>query len=184
MQTFEQKAVMLVGIAAVWILLLIFFLKDGLWGMAVLLSIELLGVVTILGAGLYREWRILAKGESFQGTLTAREKEYPLEKQRNVKAEFIRDNEHYTVVFPMETLKAESLTSLTCTVHCLEHRGKLRCIVRDLQYNHKFDNVGILLPEERLLLPLNLAFSDSELAERAQKQHAHANSVDYSNFYR
>ncbi len=184
MQTFEQKAIALVGMAILWILLLIFLMRDGTWDMAVMMSIPFVPVTAALGFAVYQEWRIIAKGECFAGKLIAREPEYFLERQRKVKVEFFRNDVRYTVVVPMEPLQASSLTALDCTVYCLEHQGKLRCIVRDFQYNNKFDTVGILLPEQQLPMPEYLAFSDQELAERKEKQRTHADCADYTKLYK
>lgn len=163
MPSYEQKIALLIG-GLIGIPLFVFILCSGdILHSAIMIS-PLTIFFVLLGFLIYKDHRIITKGGCFKGKLVARGREYPFERQRNVKVEFFMDDVRYTVIVPITPLQCDSLTSLECTVHCLEHHGKRRCIVRNFQYNKKFDNVGIVLPEEELLLPQYLAFSDEILS--------------------
>lgn len=186
MQTFEQKAVMLIGFAVFWAFVLIVVGRDSGWYAVIGMSIPIPIFLGISCIPLYNEWKIIAKGECCAGKMIAHGQENVFQKAYTVEIEFFINEVRYTAAYPISTHMYESLTSAECTVYCLEIKGKKRCVVRDFAYDKTYCSGGISLPEKSesdLQTHWYRAFTDEELADRAEKLRTHKDSADYSNLY-
>ncbi len=186
MQNFEQKAVMLIGFAVLWVFIVIIVGRDSGWYTMIQMSIPIPIILGIVGIPLYKEWQILAKGECYAGTIIAQGQGFLYRNHCAVEIEFFINEEHYTTTALISQLAYESLTSAECTVYCVESHGRKLCLVRDFQYDKTYCSGGISLPtkpESELYARWRYAFSDKELAQRAEKQHMVETRVDYRDLY-
>ncbi len=186
MQTFEQRAVMLIGFAAFWSFILIVVGRDSGWYAVIGMSIPIPIVLGVSCIPLYYEWKIIAKGEYCAGSMIAHGPENVFQKFYTVEIEFFINEVRYTTAFPISAHVYESLTGAECTVYCLEIKDKKRCVVRNFSYDKSYCSGGISLPEKSesdLQSHWYCAFTDKELADRAEMLRTHKNSTDYRNLY-